>query len=145
VEINLITEQIIGAAIAVHRELGPGLLESTYQTCMLHELECRGLMVESQKTMPLFFKGLKMSSCYRLDFLVNERVVVELKASHRLTPIDTAQILTYLKLSGCQVGLLINFNVALLKDGLNRYVNGLCENLSATQRLCGENEMPEDA
>lgn len=126
-EINLITEQIIGAAISVHRELGPGLLESTYESCMLYELAYRGLTVERQKAMPLIYHGVHIGSGYKIDLFVNQQVVVELKAMDRLDPVHTAQILTYLKLSGCKVGLIINFNVALLKDGIKRFVNGLCE------------------
>jgi GxxExxY protein len=122
VEINEITETIIGAAIAVHRDLGPGLLESAYKTCLLYELVQRGLRVETEKAMSVMYKGNVLDCGYRLDLLVERRVIVELKVVEQLSPIHTAQLLTYLKLSGHQVGLLINFNVRLLRDGLRRLV-----------------------
>ncbi|MCJ7615999.1 MAG: GxxExxY protein, partial [Desulfobacterales bacterium] len=113
--INNITETIIGAAMAVHRELGPGLLESTYEACLAYELVNRGLAVERQKELPVKYRGVKLDCGYRIDLLVEKKVIVELKAVERLEPIHIAQVLSYLKLSGCNVGLLINFNVKVLK------------------------------
>jgi GxxExxY protein len=121
--INNITETIIGGAIAVHRELGPGLLESTYEACLAYELAKRGLAVERQKELPVKYRGVKLDCGYRIDLLVEEKVIVELKAVERLEPIHIAQVLSYLKLSGCNVGLLINFNVKVLKDGIRRLIN----------------------
>jgi GxxExxY protein len=123
-ELNKITEGIIGAAIEVHRTLGPGLLESAYQAALAYELNQRGFKVESQKPLPLLYKEIKLDAGYRLDFLVNEKIVVEIKSSDKIVPIHDAQILSYLKLSGCKVGLLINFNVKLLKNGIKRFING---------------------
>jgi GxxExxY protein len=119
-EINRITEAIIGAAIEVHRHLGPGLLESAYQTCLARELDLRGIAFEQEKPLPLEYKGVKLDCGYRLDFLVEEAVVVELKTVEALQPIHEAQLLTYLRLGGCKIGLLINFNVPILKNGIKR-------------------------
>ncbi len=121
-EINQITERILGAAIAVHRALGPGLLESAYETCLEYELLADGLAVKRQWPVPLLYHGLKMDCGFRLDLLVEGQVVVEIKSVDRLDPIHTAQMLTYLKLSGATVGLLFNFNVARLMDGFHRLV-----------------------
>lgn len=121
-EVNAITESVIGAAIAVHRELGPGLLESTYLACLTHELVMAGLRVECQVPIRVEYKGQTLDCGYRIDLLVEQSVIVELKATQRLDPIHAAQLLTYLKLSGLRVGLLINFNVHLLKDGLRRFM-----------------------
>ncbi|MBU4012097.1 MAG: GxxExxY protein [Proteobacteria bacterium] len=121
--INNITETIIGAAMAVHRELGPGLLESTYEACLAYELVNRELAVERQKELPVKYRGVKLDCGYRIDLLVEKKVIVELKAVERLEPIHIAQVLSYLKLSGCNVGLLINFNVKVLKDGIRRLIN----------------------
>ncbi len=121
-EINRITERTIGAAIAVHRELGPGLLESSYEACLEYELLAGGLAVQRQCPVPLFYHGVRMDCGYRLDLLVEGQVVVEIKSVERLERIHTAQVLTYLKLSGVQVALLINFNVPLLMQGLDRVV-----------------------
>lgn len=123
-ELNKITEGIIGAAIEVHRNLGPGLLESAYQTALAYELNQRGYKVEQQKPLPMMYKEIKLDAGYRLDFLINEKVIVEIKSSDKIVPVHDAQILSYLKLSGCKVGLLINFNVKLLKQGIKRFVNG---------------------
>ena len=109
--------------MAVHRELGPGLLESTYEVCLAYELAKRGLAVERQKELPVKYRGVKLDCGYRIDLLVEDKVIVELKAVERLEPIHIAQVLSYLKLSGCNVGLLINFNVKLLKDGIRRLIN----------------------
>ena len=119
-EINKITETIIGAAIEVHRHLGPGLLESAYQVCLAREMALRGLAFEQEVQLPLDYKGVKLDCGYRLDFLVEQSVVVELKTVEALQPVHEAQLLTYLKLSGCKIGLLINFNVPVLKNGLKR-------------------------
>ncbi len=126
-ELNKITEIIIGAAMAVHRELGPGLLESAYEACLAYELPERGLSVERQKALPVRYRGVNVDCGYRIDLLVEGKVVVELKAVERLEAIHKAQLLSYLKLSGCKVGLLINFNVKVLKDGIRRLVNELEE------------------
>ena len=114
-ELNKITEGIIGAAIEVHRHLGPGLLESAYQAALAYELNQRGYKIEQQKPLPVVYKEIKLDAGYRLDFLVNDKVIVEIKSSEKITPIHDAQILSYLKISGCKVGLLINFNVKLVK------------------------------
>lgn len=121
-DINEVTGRVIGAAMAVHTELGPGLLESSYDVCMTLELTNSGLAFERQKSIPLMYKGIAMDAVYRVDFLVCRCVIVELKSIERLDPIHTAQVLTYLKLSGCPVGLLINFNVPSLRDGIRRLV-----------------------
>ena len=126
-ELNKITEIIIGAAMAVHRELGPGLLESAYEACLAYELPERGLSVERQKALPVKYRGVNVDCGYRIDLLVEGKVVIELKAVERLEAIHQAQLLSYLKLSGCKVGLLINFNVKVLKDGIRRLVNELEE------------------
>lgn len=118
--INSITERIIGAAIEVHRELGPGLLESAYEAALAHELTLQGLQIELQKELPVRYKGLLIETGFRIDVLVEGQVVLELKAVESVLPIHEAQLLTYLKLSNCRVGLLINFNVPLLKQGLKR-------------------------
>ena len=122
-ELNRITEIIIGAAMAVHRELGPGLLESAYEACLAYELVEREMGVERQKALPVRYRGVNVDCGYRIDLLVEGKVVVELKAVERLEAIHHAQLLSYLKLSGCKVGLLINFNVKVLKDGIRRLVN----------------------
>jgi len=118
---NDITQRIIGAAIEVHRQLGPGLLESAYEECLCHELQIRKLNFERQKPIPLVSKDAKLDCGYRLDLLVEGRIVVELKSVDGLGPIHEAIVLTYLKLSGHHLGLLINFNVTLLKDGIKRF------------------------
>jgi GxxExxY protein len=125
--INEITKAVIGAAIDVHGALGPGLLESAYEACLSWELVERGLAIERQKELPVVYKGIRVECGYRIDLLVEGCVVVELKAVDRLERIHEAQLLSYLKLSECPVGLLINFNVALLKHGIKRLVNNLDE------------------
>ena len=117
-----LTEAIIGSAIEVHRELGPGLLESAYEQCFCHELHLRGLAFQCQIELPVAYKGLKLDCGYRLDVLVDNSVVVELKSIEHILPIHQAQLLTYLRLSGKKVGLLINFNVPVLKNGIVRRV-----------------------
>ena len=126
-EMNRITDIIIRAAIAVHRELGPGLLESAYEACLVYELMQHGLSVERQKSVPVTYRGVKIDCGYRIDLLVEDKVVVELKAVERLEPIHEAQLLSYLKLSGYQIGLLINFNVRILKQGIKRLANNFKE------------------
>ena len=125
--LNRITEGIIGAAIEVHRALGPGLLESAYEACLAFELIERGLKVEQQKPLPVVYREVRLDCGYRLDLLVEGVVIVEVKAVDHLAPVHQAQLLSYLKLSGCHVGLLINFNVKVLKDGLRRVVNDFPE------------------
>jgi len=122
--LNGITEAIIGAAIQVHRVLGPGLLESAYEACMAFELKKRGLRIEQQKPLPLVYDQVKLDCGYRMDLLVEEAVVVEVKSVDTLAPIHEAQVISYLKLSGCKVALLMNFNVLQLKDGIRRFING---------------------
>ncbi len=117
-----LTAKIIGAAIEVHKALGPGLLESAYQTCLAHELVLRNIPFEKERPLPVVYKGERVECGYRLDFLVDEKVVVELKSVNEVHPVHKAQLLTYLKLTGCRVGLLINFNVPKLVDGVVRCV-----------------------
>ncbi|MGH9778219.1 MAG: GxxExxY protein [Candidatus Acidiferrales bacterium] len=117
-----LTRGIIGAAIEVHRTLGPGLLESAYQECLARELTLRGLPFEREKAVPVVYKDVRLECGYRVDLLVAGRVVVELKSVEALAPIHDAIVLTYLRLSGCKIGLLINFNVVALKDGIKRLV-----------------------
>ena len=121
-EINEITSAIIGAAIQVHRVLGPGSLESSYEACLFYELTQRGLIVERQKKLPLIYRGVDMKCGYRMDLVVNEAVVVELKAVERIEEVHLATVLTYLKLSKHSVALLINFNVTTLRSGIRRIV-----------------------
>ncbi|MFV9615800.1 MAG: GxxExxY protein [Gammaproteobacteria bacterium] len=121
-EIDRITEIIIGAAIDVHKALGPGLLESAYEECLFYELNLRNLAVNRQLDLPVIYKEVQLDIGYRLDFLVENKVVVELKAVDKLMPIHDAQLLTYMKLVDCTAGLLINFNVSILKQGLRRKV-----------------------
>ena len=126
-EINQITESIIGAAIEVHKHLGPGLLESSYQRCMERELTLRAIPFEAEKALPIEYKGVQLDCGYRIDLLVMGKVVVELKAVEKLEKIHEAQLLTYMKLDGWQVGLLINFNVPVLINGVKRRVLNLPE------------------
>lgn len=121
--INRITDGIIGAAIEVHRHLGPGLLESAYEACLAYEMSQRKLQFERQKPLPLVYREVKLDCGYRLDFLVEGLVVVELKAIDALLPLHDAQLISYLKLTGCPAGLLINFHARLLKAGIRRLVN----------------------
>jgi GxxExxY protein len=117
-----LTHAIIGAAIEIHRNLGPGLLEAVYEECLARELTLLGIPFDRQKPIPLVCKDLKLECGYRLDFLVAGRVVVEIKSIEALAPIHESVMLTYLRLSGCALGLLINFHVPVLKDGIRRYV-----------------------
>lgn len=120
---NEITESIIGCAIKVHRSLGPGLLESAYEECMDYELRKTSLKIERQKPLPLMYEEVRLDCGYRLDFMANGKVIIEIKSIEALNDIHLAQILTYLRLSACKVGLLINFNVLKLTNGLKRVVN----------------------
>ncbi len=122
---NEISERIIGCAIAVHKVLGPGLLESAYEECLFYEIFQTGLRVEKQKPLPLIYKEIKLEVGYRIDLIVEKKVLVEIKSVEALNDIHTAQVLTYLKLSGCKLGLLMNFNVLRVKDGIKRLVNNL--------------------
>jgi GxxExxY protein len=123
-EDNEITEKIIGCAIKIHKALGPGLLESAYQACLYYELVKSGLSVEKEKPLPLVYEEVKLDCGYRMDLAIERRIVVEVKSVDALTDIHLAQVLTYLKLSNNRFGLLINFNVLKLKDGVKRIVNG---------------------
>ena len=134
-ELDKITHTIIGAAIDVHRALGPGLLESAYEACMVFELVDRGMSVEQQKPLPVIYRGVTLDCGYRLDLLVNGKVIVEFKAVDKLLPIHEAQLLSYLKLSGCKAGLLINFNVKVLKDGVKRVANNFPDTLRARRSV----------
>ena len=126
--LNSITERIIAAAIAVHRELGPGMLESAYEVCLAHELIERGLAIERQKPLPIVYRGQTIDCGYRVDLLVEGAVVVEVKSIEKFDRVHGAQLVSYLRLSGCKVGLLINFNVKwLVEDGIMRKVNGFPE------------------
>jgi GxxExxY protein len=122
-QLNEITEQIIGSAINVHRVLGPGLLESAYEACLAFELVSRGLKIEQQRALPVIYRDVKLDCGYRLDLVVENSIVIELKAVEHLLPIHRAQLLSYLKLSGLKVGLLINFHTKMLKGGVIRLVN----------------------
>ncbi|HEV8514538.1 MAG TPA: GxxExxY protein [Cyclobacteriaceae bacterium] len=122
---NEISEKIIGCAIQVHRELGPGLLESSYEECLYFELIQTGLLVEKQKPLPLVYKEVKLECGYRIDLMVENKVVIEVKAVEALNDVHMAQVLTYLKLSKCKLGLLMNFNVTLMKSGIKRVANKL--------------------
>jgi len=121
-EINQITGKIIGCAIEVHKYLGPGLLESAYEECLVFELEKAGLIVERQKAVPIVYKDIKLDCGYRMDILVENTVVIELKVVDAINPVHDAQILTYMKFANKNIGLLINFNVTVLKNGIKRFV-----------------------
>lgn len=127
-QLNALTEQIIAAAIAVHHELGPGMLESPCEACLAYELMDRGLLVERQKALPLIYRGQTLDCGYRIDLLVEKAVIVEVKCIERFERVHSAQLLSYLRLSGCKVGLLINFNVHwLVRGGIKRVVSGFPE------------------
>jgi GxxExxY protein len=125
--INLLTREIISAAIEVHRELGPGLLESAYEACLVHELTDRGVSLERQKPLPVVYHGVELDCGYRIDLLVEKSVIVELKSVEAVERIHCMQLLSYLRLSGHKVGLLINFNVPVLTNGVRRIVNNFKE------------------
>lgn len=126
-ELNKITHAIIGAAIEVHRHLGPGLLESAYDECLSREMTIRGIPFERQYPLPVEYKGVRLDCGYRLDYLIAKQVVLELKAVESILSVHEAQLLTYLQLGGWQLGLLINFNVEVLKNGIIRRANGFQE------------------
>ena len=121
---NEISSKIIGAAIEVHKQLGPGLLESTYETCLAYELKQMGLDVKQQQALPVVYKEVKLDAGYRIDLLIENKVIVEIKSVDALADIHTAQLLTYLKLKDLKLGLLINFNSVRVIDGLKRILNG---------------------
>jgi GxxExxY protein len=122
-ELNEITDKVIGCAIRVHEALGPGLLESTYEICLAHELHKAGLSVQCQIKLPVTYDSIKLDAGYRIDMLVEDTVILEIKAVDRLLPIHEAQLLSYLKLSDKKLGLILNFNVRLMKDGIRRLAN----------------------
>jgi len=134
--LNQLTDQIIGSAIEVHRQLGPGLLESAYEECLAYEFSKLGLPFRRQLSLPLVYKEIQLDCGYRIDLLVGELIVIELKTVDAILPIHEAQLLTYLKLTDCPVGLIINFNVPLLKDGIRRMVHNFPDS-SASPRLRG--------
>lgn len=121
-DIEKLFKEVLDCAFKVHSELGPGLLESAYEECLKYEIERRGLKVESQKPMPLIYKDVKLNIGYRLDLLIENQVVVEIKSVEALNEVHLAQIITYQKLSDCKLGLLVNFNVKSLKDGIKRVI-----------------------
>ena len=121
--INNLTRSIIGSAIEVHKELGPGLLESTYEACLFYELNQKGLFVEKQKILPVKYKGIELEIGYRIDLLVENQVLIELKSVKEILPIHSAQLLSYLKISNREIGLLFNFNETKLVDGVKRIIN----------------------
>ncbi len=122
-ELNELSGHLVDAAMKVHTALGPGLLESAYEACLMHELHKRGLNVSAQVRMPINYDGLKIDAGYRIDLMIEDRLIVEIKAVERILPIHEAQLLSYLKLSGKKLGLLINFNVVRLKHGIKRIIN----------------------
>ncbi|MDQ3047127.1 MAG: GxxExxY protein [Bacteroidota bacterium] len=124
-EENEIATKAIGCAINVHKTLGPGLLESSYEECLVYELRKSGLNVERQKALPLIYQEIKMEIGYRIDLLVENKVIIEIKAVESINDVHMAQILTYLKLSNCRLGLLMNFNVSKVTNGIKRVVNNL--------------------
>ncbi len=126
-KLNEVTETIIGSAIEVHKHLGPGLLESAYEVCLGYEIANRGLKVVRQMQLPVRYKEVHLDCGYRVDLLVQDSVVVELKVVERLEPIHDAQVLTYSRLSGCKVGLLLNFNTPILREGIKRIVHNFQE------------------
>lgn len=134
--LNELTERVIDACIEIHRTLGPGLLESAYEECLCHELSLTGIRFERQVPLPVHYKEVNLDCGYRLDLVVEQKLIVELKAAEQLLPIHEAQLLTYLKLSNLTLGLLINFNVPVLKAGIRRIANNYQD--SASPRLCGE-------
>jgi GxxExxY protein len=141
---DLITDKVIGAAIEVHRVLGPGLLESAYEECLCYEMSQRGLEFTRQVGLPVSYKGIKLACGYKMDLLVEDLIVVELKTVESLLRVHSAQLLSYLRLSGKPVGLLINFNSSTLKGGLRRIANNFSE-VSASRRLGVERKGSDDA
>ncbi|MEM9548891.1 MAG: GxxExxY protein [Bacteroidota bacterium] len=121
---NEIAKNVFEAALLVHRKLGPGLLESAYQNCLIYELQRKGLIIEKEKPLPLIYNSIHLDIGYRIDIMVNNKFIIELKCVEALNEIHMAQILTYLRLSNCKLGMLINFNVKMLKHGVKRVING---------------------
>ena len=121
-EFDTLSHRVIGCALEVHRELGPGLLESAYQQCLEHELRLAGIAFRAEEPLPAIYKGLELECGYRLDFVVEDQLILEIKSVEELHPIHEAQLMTYLKLSKRKIGLLMNFNEVLLKDGIRRFV-----------------------
>ena len=134
-DVNRVTREIIGAAIAVHRELGPGLLESAYEACLAYEVTQRGLRVEQQKPLPVVYREVHLECGYRLDLVVEDVVIAELKSVEKLMPVHRAQVLSYLRLANRQVGLLINFNEKVLMNGVHRLANNLPETSASLRSL----------
>ncbi len=130
IDVNELSRAVIGCAIEVHRALGPALLESTYEICLCHELTLQAIPFERQKPIPVAYKGVKLDCGYRADLIVDRRLLVEIKAIDQTSAIHDAQLLSYLKLSGLKVGLLVNFNVRMLKEGVRRKVLGAAEEVS---------------
>ena len=126
-DINQLSSKIIGAAIEVHRTLGPGLLESACEECLCYELELRRIKFERQKALPIIYKGKRLDCGYRLDIVIENKIITELKSIEKIEPIHKAQLLSYLKLSGQKLGLLLNFNVSVMKEGIVRLINQLEE------------------
>lgn len=124
---NQISHKVIGAAIEVHKHLGPGLLESAYQKCLTHELSTMGLVVSEQVPMPITYKGIKLDHGYRMDILTENKLVIEIISVDTITPVHEAQLLTYLKLGNYRLGLILNFHVHVMKNGIKRMVNKLAE------------------
>jgi len=122
---NELATIVFNAGLAIHKALGPGLLESAYEECLYYELQLSGILVEKEKALPLVYKEVKLDAGYRIDLLVENKLIVEIKAVRELNDLHLAQVLTYLKLSGCKLGLLINFNTNLFKDGVRRVANNL--------------------
>ncbi|MFH0999222.1 MAG: GxxExxY protein [Bacteroidota bacterium] len=122
---NEISKEIFDAALKVHKNLGPGLLESAYEECLFYEIKKSGLFIERQKPLPLLYEEVKLEIGYRVDLMIEKKVIIEIKAVEAINDVHLAQVLTYLKLSNCKLGLLINFNVALIKNGIRRVVNNL--------------------
>ncbi|MCE2957677.1 MAG: GxxExxY protein [Bacteroidota bacterium] len=122
---NELSKIIVDACFQVHRELGPGLFESVYEECLYYELVQRGLLVERQKELPVFYKEVKMEIAFRADLIVEKKVIVEIKSQEGIAPVHQKQLLTYLRLTDTKLGLLVNFNEALIKDGIQRIVNNL--------------------
>ena len=123
-EYDKLSKQILDASLTVHREMGPGLLESVYESCLLQELSLRNIKVKSQVFLPLFYKGVELKKDFRIDILVENKIIIELKAVDTIMPVHEAQIISYLKLADKKLGFLINFNVPLIKDGFRRFING---------------------
>lgn len=121
---NKLSSQILDASLSVHKEMGPELLESVYESCLIQELEFRSIKVKSQVFLPLYYKGVELNKDFRLDLLVEDEIIIEIKAVEAILPVHEAQIISYLKLADKKLGFLINFNVPLIKDGFRRFING---------------------